>query len=198
MVRFSGFLFILTTALIVGLVIHFGDERNEARYVGVDVCGACHATTTSALVYQDWKESPHSRAYSSLESTRAEEYLKVNQASLENCLQCHTTLGREGANEFEEKLNGDGVGCERCHGPGSEYVQTTLMKSSASMLASGGSPGNLADCYACHAENPLEEEWACPFQEAPFDAAIGWEEIGHSRTDTRVNVQKDSLSPPTE
>ncbi|MGE3802409.1 MAG: hypothetical protein AB7H80_15440, partial [Candidatus Kapaibacterium sp.] len=101
-----------------------------------------------------------------------------------------TTLGRSPQNEFEEELNVAGVGCERCHGPGSEYVQSRVMKDPELMQASGGSPGNLSDCYACHAENPNKQDWACPFQDDTFDAQIAWQEIGHSRAP--VELPKDS------
>ena len=198
MLRVSAFLFILTAALSVGLIIHFSDIRNEARYVGVDVCGSCHATTSSRLVYQDWKDGPHERAYASLESEQSQRYLQEKELTVTSCLTCHTTLGREGASDFERSLNASGVGCERCHGPGSEYVQTAVMTNPARMIEAGGSPGDLKDCYGCHADNPSAREWACPFQEYPFEAEAAWAEIGHNRQDEEdqdsVRSVSDSLN----
>ncbi|MGE3800985.1 MAG: hypothetical protein AB7H80_08200, partial [Candidatus Kapaibacterium sp.] len=87
MIRVSAFLFILSAALTVGLTIHFSDIRNDARYVGVDVCGACHATTSSGLIFQDWEDGAHHRAYQTLQSDTVARYLRQHQLSMENCLQ---------------------------------------------------------------------------------------------------------------
>ncbi len=194
MLRFSAFLSIVSAALVLGLLIHFGNVREEARYVGVDVCGACHATTSSGLVYQDWQRGPHQQAYDLLQSDSAQRYLRERNLEPDGCMACHTTLGRAGLNEFEEQLNSAGVGCERCHGPGSEYVQTTVMKNRDLMMASGGSPGSLADCYSCHAESPAEAEHVCPFQNEPFDAERAWERIGHSRTPVDTTASDTTTS----
>lgn len=81
-------------------------------YVGTPACRTCHA---SAFAW--WNGHPHSRAYETL-VTRHREY---NLA----CVGCHVTgYGKPGGATVTHNAGGSlvDVGCESCHGPGSEHA----------------------------------------------------------------------------
>ncbi len=84
----------------------------QPSYVGSQTCGNCHAP---ALAW--WKRTPHGRAYNTL-VTRHKEYNL-------NCVGCHVTgYRRPGGSTATHLLGGAlrNVGCENCHGPGSNHV----------------------------------------------------------------------------
>lgn len=195
MLRASILLFMIALGLMAGLAIHFADERPALyTYTGVDFCGQCHASTAAGEIYQTWAGSSHARARSVLDSVAAKEYLAANSADVEDCMSCHTTLGRPELNDHERSVNAEGVGCERCHGPGSSYSQTIIMKDRAAFTAHGGSPGSLANCYSCHAENPDGHDARCPFQTEPFNADSAWPQIAHPIRTSRSYADPDTTS----
>lgn len=199
MLRASILLFIAALGLAAGLAIHFADNQPALyTYTGVEFCQGCHASTASGEIYQSWLGSPHARAYASLSSPQATEYLQKNSADINTCLSCHTTLGRAGLNDHEKRVNLEGIGCERCHGPGSNYSQTIIMKDRAAFTHNGGSPGSLANCYTCHAAQLNEQTAHCPFQTAPFSADSLWPVIAHSivtsRSDSATAAVPDSIA----
>lgn len=84
----------------------------DATYVGSQVCSTCHASS-----YASWTATTHSRALATLE----EHGRGLDPA----CWECHTTgRGEEGG--FASKADTPqlaNVGCESCHGPGSQHVR---------------------------------------------------------------------------
>lgn len=109
-------------ALVTAAVIFFTYEApgNNFTYVGVNVCKECHGEDAIGNQYAIWVASPHARAYFALLTDKAMEIAKkegiADPANHSDCLRCHTT----GRGRYEE-LKTEGVGCEACHGPGSEY-----------------------------------------------------------------------------
>jgi hypothetical protein len=81
--------------------------------VGSAACQSCHAEAFSW-----WRDHPHGRAYSTLE-TRHKQY---NLA----CVGCHVTGYLQPGGSTVTHLGDAGtlqnVGCENCHGPGSAHV----------------------------------------------------------------------------
>jgi len=116
-----------------------GVDRSTDRYVGPDVCAACHPTALAV-----WKETPHARAVATLE--------REHHAHDPACLRCHVTgLGHPGGPIPE-------VGCEACHGPGSAHV-------AAPAVGYGDLPMSMAACVACHTHDTSpdfrwEDRWA--------------------------------------
>ena len=83
----------------------------EARYVGSYACGECHE-----IEYARWSWAPHAKAMDTLRRRK--------RAHDPECVQCHTVgfgleSGYAGAGGPGGRVN---VGCESCHGPGSEHV----------------------------------------------------------------------------
>ena len=120
----SKILFILISASLTFILIFILSENhlesNEFTYVGVSVCKECHVEEAVGNQYAIWVSSPHAKAFFTLLTDKG---MKIaakkgisDPSSHQDCLKCHTT----GRGRYE-KLKSEGVGCEACHGPGSEY-----------------------------------------------------------------------------
>jgi hypothetical protein len=80
------------------------------HYVGVETCGRCHA---EALAW--WRTTLHARAYRTLQDLHKEYNL--------SCVGCHVTGYNEpGGSTVAHVGPLQDVGCESCHGPGSQHV----------------------------------------------------------------------------
>jgi len=113
-----------------------------APYVGSQACESCHAAE-----YATWKAGPHARA--------ADTLAKKGKADEANCLKCHTTgYGRTGGFPAGGKLAAHtglaGVGCESCHGPGGDHVQSGDPKKIVSLGDKCDSCVILQICGSCH------------------------------------------------
>lgn len=85
----------------------------DLEYTGSKSCKLCHE-----YEYEKWSGNPHARAYATLER-------EGSQFDPE-CVVCHV-VGMEYESGFvtEEKTGHlKDVGCENCHGPGSEHIAT--------------------------------------------------------------------------
>jgi len=109
-------------AIFISAFILFTDDApgNNFTYVGVNVCRECHGEDAIGNQYAIWVSSPHAKAFFSLLTDRGMVIAKKegidDPVNHPDCLRCHTT----GRGRYEE-LKSEGVGCEACHGPGSEY-----------------------------------------------------------------------------
>jgi hypothetical protein len=85
-------------------------------FVGSDKCKKCHE-----LAYDVWEKSKHAHAFRSLEQVKSPS-LRVHDAE---CIVCHTVgFGYEsGYRNEKDTPHLKDVGCESCHGPGSEHVK---------------------------------------------------------------------------
>ena len=119
-----------------------GVDRSTAIYVGARACGACHAEETTT-----WSKSRHAHAKDVLAETSREHD--------PSCLRCHTTgfghpSGFGSGGDYEELLH---VGCEGCHGPGSDHI-------AQSTNPYGNLPMGFSACVGCHThENSPEFQW---------------------------------------
>jgi len=83
------------------------------KYTGSASCRMCHN-----YEYEKWSTRDHARAYATLE--------KVGSQYDPECAGCHV-VGMDYQGGFvNEERTGDlkNVGCENCHGPGSEHIST--------------------------------------------------------------------------
>lgn len=105
----------------------------ERGYEGAERCRMCHRKEEQGAQYDLWKESKHAKAYETLASEpskqiAAERGIENPQEAAE-CLRCHVT-----GHDADPALLGskydkaEGVGCEACHGPGSEYYKKSTME----------------------------------------------------------------------
>lgn len=99
-------------------------------------CKTCHNKKKEAPQYAIGESSAHCNAYQTRASDEAKEMasragVKGNPQEANECLKYHVTGYELDEAMFAEKSAvGDGVQCESCHGPGSEYKAAKIMSSS--------------------------------------------------------------------
>lgn len=107
-------------AISMGLLIAQQEEK-KFEYVGSKKCQICHKSEKSGNQWEKWSEGPHAKAFETLASEKAKNIAKEkgieDPQKAEECLSCHNGWDGEEA-----------VGCEDCHGPGSEYKSMKVMK----------------------------------------------------------------------
>lgn len=149
----------------------------EFTYVGAQKCQMCHKTEKQGQQYPLWEQSKHSKSFEALSKPEAAEKAKALGCTTPPpespaCLKCHAPLA---AASGAPELKAEGVSCEVCHGPGSEYKKLSVMKDKDLAVKSGlvlyGSPDKIkAQCLTCH-----EKAHGKAFD---FDAS--WTKIKHS------------------
>lgn len=146
--------------LIVILIMFLFSIVVSADYVGSKKCKMCHKGEKKGMVFEKWMERKHSKAFETLK--------KDGKEKDPACLECHTTafnkggykIGDENASKFE------GVGCESCHGPGSDYKKMSVMKDKAKSLAAGLIVPDEKLCKTCH--DPAKSDTAKPFKKDEY------------------------------
>lgn len=90
---------------------------DQARYVGAEACGLCHAEPMAV-----WQKTDHAKAYATLQKGFKEYNLE--------CVGCHVTgYGKAGGSTVTHNADLQNVQCETCHGPGSRHIQNPQDKS---------------------------------------------------------------------
>jgi YVTN family beta-propeller protein len=126
------------------------------KFVGAYACGSCHQGPAMGYQLSLWRMSPHAQAYASLSTPAAAEIAKQMGVSEDPqlaaaCLKCHVTGG--GAPPAVAKTFDimEGVGCESCHGAGSEYMSEAVMRDRLGVRKAGLKPVTPQTCATCHA-----------------------------------------------
>lgn len=171
-----------TKISLVGLIvlIPFFFSFAQHSYVGVKTCGMCHKSEKSGKQLEIWENSLHAQAYKTLQTEKAdkiakEKGFKTKASETPECLKCHASGYNVDASLLGSKFKvEDGVQCETCHGPGSDYKSMKIMKNKDEAVKNGlklyEKPEEL--CITCHnAESPTAVE---------FDFATQWEKIKHN------------------
>ena len=101
---------VISVCIVAALVLVAGNGfAAEHKYVGVAKCKACHMAEFKAC-----EATKHTKAMDSL---------KENEKKDPKCLICHATGYGKAAAEGAQL---EGVQCEACHGPGSDYKSPTI------------------------------------------------------------------------
>jgi len=141
----------------------------EPSYTGVAGC-SCHKREIL-----DWRISNHGKAFESLkagvkklEKKRAELDPDKDYTTDRKCLKCHTNGYRKkgGFVDFESTPEMAGIGCEMCHGPGSEYKilhdekKATFTKEQAKAAGQLYGSEDVKVCTNCHThkDSPFTEK----------------------------------------
>lgn len=131
----------------------------------------CHKSEKQGSQLAIWEASTHSKAYKTLQSAEADKIAKekgfeTKAIETEACLKCHLTGYNLDASRMEKGFDmADGVQCETCHGPGSEYKSMKVMKDHAASVAAGlivyaDQAAIEAQCKTCHnEESPTYKEF---------------------------------------
>jgi hypothetical protein len=151
----------LAAMMVLGTALALAEEPPAAApavkkptYVGSKACKACHMGEKKGRMWEIWQESKHAKSFAALDSAKG-------QTQDPKCLKCHTTgygAGGYGTAGMEALSVPEGlcsVGCEACHGPGSEYKSSVVMKDRAAAIKAGLMIPDEKVCVTCHnAESP--------------------------------------------
>jgi len=157
--------------IAIVLLAMTGLLAKEYTYVGAIKCKKCHKAPEQGNQYQAWLDSRHNKSYAVLSSRSAfEEAEKANLKKPPNkspqCLKCHSPLY-----EKAPDLVNQGVTCEVCHGPGSDYVKLNIMKSTEKSAQNG------LIVYA--SQDAIKEKCLSCHTGEHFHFTAAWEEIKH-------------------
>lgn len=145
-------------SLMIGccVVTIFSDEY---RYIGSNKCAKmCHKGEKKGKQLEIWKQSKHAGAYATLATEQSKEVakkmgIKKNPQKVPECLRCHVTAYGVKKDLVDPTCTyEEGVGCESCHGPGSEYRKLKNMKSHDLAVATGLWKPDEKVCVKCHNE----------------------------------------------
>jgi len=176
--------------VLAGLIICMTQTAAAApELVGAPKCKTCHRAKTGDQ-WQIWTESAHARAYETLASDESRKIAAdkgLGDPQQESaCLKCHATRASLGEdvviNEEANYTDSEGVGCEACHGPGSDYKSRQVMLDPEAARAAGLIMNT--GCRKCHNdESPTFKG---------FDFEAQWLEIAHP-----VPGEAESQDSPT-
>lgn len=137
--------------MVTSCVALGGSAAAAPKYLGPNKCVSCH----DHEIQKTWSaKDKHSRALQQLEDAKASKYAAAiglsDQYDLKgSCVACHATVFSGDANA--------GVSCEKCHGPGSDYLEPHQQKGSYTKAVSlgmidtrGNYPAWAALCVNCH------------------------------------------------
>jgi hypothetical protein len=150
-------LLVVASALLS--VLSTGAAAKEFKYTGVRDCSRCHKKDLIGDQTKVWKGTQHSKAFKTLKGDEAVKIAKERGMTelpheSEACLRCHATAQGVPPEKVEAKSFrlADGVQCESCHGPGSEYKGNEIMSDHALSVAAGmWEPGKEEKiCLGCH------------------------------------------------
>ena len=158
------------TCALAGDVAPSLPADRDARFLGVDTCGSseCHGSsepwrnaTVSMKERLVWQaHDPHAKAYETLAGDKgraiAGKLGLADPTAAPECLTCHSTFV-PAAQRGPKFALAAGVGCESCHGPGSQFLKAHVQPTAqhASNVEAGMYPTNLAApratlCLSCH------------------------------------------------
>lgn len=166
----------MTFVLLLGFVLTLSAQDKKFQYVGVKKCKTCHNTQKIGKQFDIWSQKKHANALVSLSSQESLEYAKANNIADPTkdagCLSCHATAASVDKSLLTESITiEEGVSCESCHGPGSEYKTMKIMKDKEASLANGLIEPTEQVCLTCHNEkNPFHK---------PFDYKTAAAKIAH-------------------
>ena len=156
------------------------DDPPKFNYIGAESCGRCHKSEKQGKQLSIWQESIHSHAYKTLlneESIKIAKELGYEKSPIEldECLICHASGWDVDEASLEKGFAiEDGVQCETCHGPGSEYKSLKIMKNRELAVQNG-----LVKVF----ENTEEFCQSCHNPDSPtfsgFDFETMWAKIEH-------------------
>jgi hypothetical protein len=127
------------------------------KYIGAVKCKLCHTSDKSGKAYPIWQKTKHAAAYTTLASPEALEVGKKlgieTPQNSEKCLVCHITAFSVEKDAKDSTLTlAEGISCEACHGPGSDYKAMAIMKDKQKAIAAGLIIPNEKTCVTCHNE----------------------------------------------
>jgi len=150
------------TFLVLALVFLLLTDKDllaqDRIYLGEKVCRTCHHKQGNRDQYNPWRMSKHANAYIALFKPESKQIAELSGIDIEPfkspiCLGCHTTAYNEEEWERDPSFRfEDGIQCEQCHGPGSEYSAVKIMENKEKSIKAGLKYPQKRDCLICHKE----------------------------------------------
>ncbi|MHB8078158.1 MAG: multiheme c-type cytochrome [Candidatus Krumholzibacteriia bacterium] len=166
----------LVSVLVLSLSAAAFAQAPAHKIVGSEKgCKMCHNSPAKGAQFKVWSESNHAKAFAVLATPAALEAgkkLGVTEPQKDpKCLECHTTKAFLKVEADAGYVEAEGVGCEACHGAGSDYKAMAVMKDKAKAMAAGLAMPDAKTCVKCHNEKS-------PTFKA-FDFTAAWKVIAH-------------------
>jgi len=145
-------------------------DAQAPKLVGSIKCAECHRSAMLGYQYSTWRRSGHALAHARLGTERAREIAQAagvqgDPLTEPGCLKCHATAHHNPAGgRLDSYSVYEGVGCEACHGAGSEYAFEAVMRDEPAALNAGLKPVTRETCLPCH-----EQAHGKPFN---YDEAV--------------------------
>jgi hypothetical protein len=166
-------------------------QEAEFTYEGARACKRCHSKAEEGDQFGKWEQGPHAKTFATLASDEAK--AAAAEAGLGDpqteaqCLQCHATAFAVLDDIENQKITlEEGVGCESCHGPGSEYKSRSVKQAIAAGEIEAASVGLITPtaetCTGCH-----KAEGNAFFQGFDFDEY--WAKIAHPRPEAEAGEE---------
>jgi hypothetical protein len=178
-------LIVFVTSVVIFTVSEKSSSQSEFKYVGVTSCAnVCHKGESKGNQLEIWQNSQHSKAYTTLQTPDADKIAKdkgftTAAAETPECLKCHILGAEIVESNLESSFDkSQGVQCETCHGPGSEYKKLSIMKDRDKAIQNGlqiHEEGELF-CVKCHNQD------SPTFKGFKYDEY--WEKIKHPKPTT--------------
>jgi YVTN family beta-propeller protein len=191
---------IATSALVavVAQALLHAQAIKQPVYVGAAACGKCHEGKLAGNQHSHWLLSAHAKAWSTLSTPEAKVMARLSGLQMDPekapiCLGCHATAAD--AEDWEKdpgfRLE-DGVQCEKCHGPGSEYMDAKVMRDPAAARRAGLRRFTRRDCAVCHY---IKGSHAAVLRRPALDVDLAWDMLAHRVPDAGRDREIASAAP---
>ncbi|MCW5966151.1 MAG: beta-propeller fold lactonase family protein [Bryobacterales bacterium] len=174
----------IAALLVLLLSVHVATAPLKPVYVGTRACGTCHDGQASGHQFTRWAQTKHARGWDVLkrpESVAIARLSGLRRNAWEEpiCLGCHTTgYNAEEWQKDDDFRMEDGVQCETCHGPGSEYMREEVMRNREQAVHAGLRLSGKHDCLGCHIE---KNSHVTVLGTKPFNLEAAWPLIAHPK-----------------
>ena len=162
------------TVLVLFVLVSFAAAQGH-EYIELNKCVMCHKGERKGNIYETWQETGHAKAYETLGTEKAKQVAAEmgieNPQEADQCLKCHVTGYAEGSVPAGVEM-ANGVSCQACHGPGSDYKSMSVMKDREQAIAAGLVANPKENCTTCHNEESPTYK--------PFSIEEFWPKVEHS------------------
>ena len=163
-------------------VVLRAQAQKQPVYVGARACAQCHEGKAAGNQYSHWLASAHAKAWATLALPEAKAMARLSgipdepeQAPI--CLGCHATAAD--SEKWERDVGfrlEDGVQCEKCHGPGSEYMDEKVMRDPEAARRAGLRRFTKRDCAVCHY---VKGSHSAVHRKPQLDVEEAWKRLAH-------------------